>query len=94
MTLKIKRVDENINARLRQTLGEYKEIDSPAIGLFAVENIYDRPPYFAFRFKGGTSDDYEKVRKTILDFKGHLQWTVSEQEGFKNQLIEPLELKN
>lgn len=76
------------------TLEKYKEIESPAVGLFPVDNIYGRPPYFAFRFKNGTTEDYEKIRKVLLDFVGRERWTMSGKEEFKNQLIEPMVLKD
>lgn len=92
--MKSRTIDENLNRRLRLTLEKYKEIESPAVGLFPVDNIYGRPPYFAFRFKNGTTEDYEKIRKVLLDFVGHERWTMSGKEEFKNQLIEPMVLKD
>jgi hypothetical protein len=88
--MKSRTIDENLNRRLRLTLEKYKDIESPAVGLFPIDNIYGRPPYFAFRFKNGTRDDYEKLTRIIIDFKGRERWTMSGKDGFKNQLIGPM----
>jgi hypothetical protein len=91
--MRTKKIDEELNRKLRDTLEQYKKIESPFLGLFLRDNIYARPPFFAFRFKDGTSEDYKKVKDIIDNFNGTTQWTMSSKEGFKNHMIEPVGFK-
>lgn len=89
MIIKDRTIDFELNRKLKNCLEKYKKIDSPAVGLFPINNIYGRPPYFAFRFNNGVLDDYFKLLTLIHDFSGELIWTMSTKEGSKNWLIEP-----
>ncbi|NME72757.1 hypothetical protein [Flammeovirga aprica] len=89
MDKKCKSIDAGMNRRIRESLEKYKKIDSPALCLFPIDNIYGIPPYFAFRFNNGVLDDYLKLENIIKNYDGELKWTMSTKEGRKNWLIEP-----
>lgn len=92
-TMRTKTIDQELNRKLRDTLELYKKIESPFLGLFLGDDVYARPPFFAFRFKNGTLDDYKKIKDIIDSFNGTTRWTMSSKEGFKNHMIEPNEFK-
>jgi hypothetical protein len=91
--MRTKTIDEKLNRTLRDTLEQYKKIESPFLGLFLGDNIYARPPFFAFRFEDRTSEDYKKIENIIDNFNGRTRWRISSKEGFKNHMIEPSEFK-
>jgi hypothetical protein len=94
MNIKIRTIDSELNGGLRRCLEKYKKIDSPAVSLFPTDNIYERPPYFAFRFNNGVLEDYIKLDNIIKNYVGKLKWTMSTKEGRRNWLIEPEVFKN
>ncbi len=91
--MRTKTIEEELNRKLRDTLEQYKKIESPFLGLFLGDNIYARPPFFAFRFKDGTLEDYKKIKDIIDGFNGATRWTMSSKEGLKNHMIEPTDFK-
>lgn len=87
----IRTIDFELNSCLRETLNKYKKIESPALCLFPDSNIYSRPPRLVFRFKEGTSEDYELLTKAINEFEGKLDWIIYRAKESKkgNHIIEP-----
>jgi hypothetical protein len=84
-------IDSDINSLLRKSLESYKELNSPQTGVFHPDNMYNRPPYFIFRFKNPKPEDYLAVENIINSYNGLLKWSLTKAQSSKHALyhIEP-----
>jgi len=87
-----RKITAELNHLLWETLELLKPFESPNICFFGSENIYNKLPGLAFRFKNAVSQDYVFLQDTLNSFKGIEKWVCYKPEvtvlPTKNYFIE------
>lgn len=85
--------DIHINRLLFETLDRVRQLESPKVSMWAIDNRYAYPPYLRFRFKNTSPEDniYKLLSDIVLKFQGSLKWQIIHDENRStNFLILPL----
>lgn len=78
------------NELLIYTLGKLGRFRFVNLRTFIEEDIFEKPPTFAWRFSNFIDEDYDELIKCIDSFKGELKWIMYKFKYGKNYIISPL----
>ena len=82
---------ENINRLVFEAMETIAPIETARVSMFSIDNQYNHPPFFRFRFKNIDKNDpiYTKIMNSISLFKGNLKWKCSTVDYSNNYIIYP-----
>ncbi|MEO8146986.1 MAG: hypothetical protein ABI723_05075 [Bacteroidia bacterium] len=91
MELQMKLVSDKVNSEIFEALQSVQEVETAKVSMFAVNDVYARPPCLRFRFKNIEKGNpiYYKLRGNIKTFRGNLKWDMVTKEATKNYIIIP-----
>lgn len=81
-----------VNELLIYTIGKLGRFRFVNLKVFIEEDIYEKPPAFAWRFTNYEDSDYDELIQCIDSFQGELKWIMYKFKYGKNYIISPLRL--